>query len=255
MDLFSRELGEGSPLIILHGLFGTSDNWLTLAKRYAETYKVFLIDQRNHGASPHSNEFSYPAMANDLHHFIQQKGLSEVNIIGHSMGGKTAMEYALGHEHTISKLIVVDIAPKFYPVHHDKILQGLSSIDLESISSRKEADSILSKYVPESGIRAFLLKNLTRTEERKFAWKINLPIITKEIETVGAAMNSQLKFAKRALFVDGGKSDYITNGDEVLIGQMFPNSEIVTVSQAGHWVHAEKPDQFFEITMSFLSDK
>jgi len=252
MKLFFRELGEGQALIILHGLFGSSDNWLTIGKILSESYKVYLVDQRNHGQSPHSDVFNYSSMAADLEEFISKQQIKNPIIIGHSMGGKTAMQYAVDNPNSWKKLVVVDIAPKAYPVHHDAILSGLEALILSTLSSRNEADKSLTQYIPEFGVRQFLLKNLSRDSEG-FKWKINLPVISENIEIIGEGISGSLKESKSVLFIRGEKSDYIKDSDFTLIKECFPGAVIETISEAGHWVHAEQPENFIETLSIFLS--
>ena len=251
MDLYYRKMGEGQPLIILHGLFGSSDNWLSIGKHLSEHYEVHLVDQRNHGQSPHSDTFNYPDMAVDLKHFIERHEINSPMIIGHSMGGKVAMEYAVRNPNDWQKLIVVDIAPKAYPVHHDQILEGLNALDLSALKSRGDADAALAEYVPEKMVRQFLLKNLGRSPEG-FEWKINLRAITDNIEIIGAQTSARLEENKPVLFVDGEHSGYIKDADHSLIHNFFPDAKISTIAGAGHWVHAEKPDEFLEVILAFL---
>lgn len=184
MTLNFRKTGTGKPLVILHGLFGSADNWMSVAKGLEENYTLYLLDQRNHGDSPHSDTWNYKAMAADLKEFMEAEGLQKASFLGHSMGGKTVMKFALTYPEMVEKLVVADIAPRPYPVHHQTILEALNAVDTKSLSSRKEAEDKLAEYIPERGIRQFLLKNLTR-KEGAFEWKINLPIITKQIENVG----------------------------------------------------------------------
>jgi esterase len=251
MKLFYRELGAGRPLIILHGLFGMSDNWISIAKVLGESYKVYLLDQRNHGQSPWDDEFNYGVMANDLKEFIETHNIENPIIIGHSMGGKVSMEFAVNNPDSWSKLVIVDITPRVYPVHHDKILGGLNALDLNKIKSRDEADQQLSNWIPVLGIRQFLLKNLTRGANG-FEWKINIPVIAKNIETIGSALSKPLSVVKPVLFVKGKNSDYIMESDEELIKKMFPGAQLETIDNAGHWVHAEQPDKFLETVQNFL---
>lgn len=250
-ELYFRELGEGYPLIILHGLFGSSDNWLTLGRKYAEDFRVITIDQRNHGQSFHDEEFTYEAMAKDLERFMAKNHINKAHIMGHSMGGKTAMVFAAICPELVDKLIVADIGPQSYPVHHGTILKGLFSIDLNSINSRKEADEQLGQYVPEVGIRQFLLKNLTRADNG-FAWKINLPVIASQIEQMGKGLNQNTSYSKPTLFVRGERSDYIKDTDLNLIHSIFTDSRVETIAGAGHWLHAEKPREFYDLTIRFL---
>lgn len=253
MKLAYREIGEGEPLIILHGLFGSSDNWLSIARELEDRFKVYLVDQRNHGDSPHSEEFTYTAMAADIKEFVEEHGLENPLIMGHSMGGKTAMTFAVTYPELLKKLVVVDIAPRYYPVHHDRILEGLQSIDVENLQSRREADKALAEYVAELGVRQFLLKNLGRNSEGGYEWKINLPVISEQIENVGEALEEEKRFEKPVLFINGEKSGYIQRErDEPLIQQIFPQAKIETIAGAGHWVHAEKPTDVVEKVRAFL---
>lgn len=253
MKLFYRTQGKGQPLIIIHGLFGSSDNWLTITKKIAETYGVYLIDMRNHGRSPQSTVFTYSAMVNDLFEFIQDHAIIDPIILGHSMGGKVAMHFALAYPDKIKKLIVVDIAPKYYSVHHATILKGLNAIPLDQIQSRQEAENILAQFVPEVDVRQFLLKNLYRTNELKFEWRINLSVLTKEIEQVGIALEEGRIYDGSTLFIRGEKSNYIQSGDEVLIKKIFPKATIQTISEAGHWVQVDAPEPFFNTVNAFIT--
>ncbi|MDF9800922.1 esterase [Catalinimonas alkaloidigena] len=254
MELNYRSMGEGQPLIILHGIFGTSDNLQTFGKQLAEQYQVFLIDQRNHGASPHSDEFNYEVMAEDLYAFIKKHKLEEVIVLGHSMGGKVAMFFAAQYPELFEKLVVVDIAPRAYPVHHQQILEALSAVKIDEISSRKEAEEQMKPYIADFGVRQFLLKNLKRSDDNKgFAWKLNLPVIKHNIERIGEGLDeSKYKVEKPTLFVRGAKSNYITQEDEKLIKDIFPSSKVVTVENAGHWVHAEQTEKLFQEVSKFL---
>lgn len=252
-SLYYRETGTGEPLLILHGLFGSSDNWMGISKNLAESFQVFTIDLRNHGKSFHHSDFSYGAMSNDIFKFIEEKGLSNISILGHSMGGKVSMKLAVDHAELIKRLIVVDIAPKYYPVHHEKIIHGLKSIPISSISSRSEADQQLSSYILEPGVRQFLLKNLHRSGNG-FDWKMNLDIISDNIEKVGESLNDNEVFSGDTLFIRGDKSNYILDSDSNMINEHFPNNEVVTISNAGHWVHAENPGEFVEVVYEFLSN-
>ncbi len=253
-DLFYREIGEGTPIIILHGLFGASDNWMSIGKLLAENHKVYLLDLRNHGNSIKSTAFDYDTMAKDVITFIEKHQIESPIILGHSMGGKVAMNLAVEYPEKISKLIIADIGPKAYPVHHQVILEGLSAIDPDSIKSRKEADEILSHYVKIAGIRQFLLKNLGRKEDGGFEWKINLPIIKEKIENVGAPLSTISRFDKPTLFIRGGDSNYILEEDFDLIHTIFTDSKVKTIQKAGHWLHAEQPQAFINIVNQFLQD-
>ena len=252
MQLFYRETGQGLPLIILHGLFGSSDNWASIAKRIGEYYKVYTVDQRNHGQSPKDEEFTYSAMAEDLKNFIEENDIKDPVVLGHSMGGKTAMTFALKYPELLRKLVVVDIAPKAYPLHHQTILEGLNSVKLNQVRSRKDADVALSAYIPELGVRQFLLKNLYRNEEGNFDWRINLPVITEKIENVGEEMQADEAFTKPTLFIRGEASNYVLDDDQEHIKALFTRAQVKTIRDAGHWVHAEQPEPFVKMLLEFV---
>lgn len=239
-------------MIILHGLFGSSDNWFTLAKTFAETHHVYLIDQRNHGQSPHSDEFNYKILTDDLYEFVKEHQIINPIIIGHSMGGKTAMNFAVKYPLLVQTLIVVDIVPKTYPIHHDQILEGMDSIPLEKLQTRIEADEILSRFVDYPETRQFLLKNLLRKSGGGgFQWKINLAAIDKHIEEIGEGMKYEGSFAGPTLFIMGERSNYFQAGDESIISKVFPHAKIVTLDTS-HWVQAEKPAEFAAMVLEFL---
>jgi len=251
MELFYKALGSGHPLIILHGLMGSSDNWLTQSKLLAEDYHVYIVDQRNHGRSFHSDELDYKILAEDLKHFIEKHTIGKPIVLGHSMGGKTAMNFAVRYPHLLSKLIVVDIAPKAYPVHHDQIVDGLKAIPIDTLSSREEADRILAGYVTEADVRQFLLKNLSRKPEGGFTWKINLPVIDQNLEKISEGMQYEGSYNGPTLFVRGSRSNYVKDEDRANIKELFPQSTLVTM-ETGHWVQAEKPAEFVAIVKDFL---
>ena len=253
MNLFFRKSGQGKPLIILHGLFGSSDNWFSLAKVFAEHFTVYLLDQRNHGQSTHTDDFNYKLLTEDLATFIQEHNIDKPHIIGHSMGGKTAMNFAVQYPEKLDKLIIVDIAPKQYPVHHDHILEGLHDINLETLTSRTEADQLLSRQVPEPDVRQFLLKNLARTSESKFEWRVNILALDEHIEEIGAGMQYEGQFTGSTLFIKGVRSNYYAQGDEESILKIFPSAQFVTLN-TGHWVQAEDPKAFAETVFDFLNE-
>ena len=253
MKLFFREQGQGQPMIILHGLFGSSDNWLTQAKLFAPHYRVMSIDQRNHGQSPHSDDFDYQCMVGDLDEFIEDQKLNEPIIIGHSMGGKAAMNLAVAHPEKISKLIVVDIAPRAYNLEHYTIVEGLKAIDVGNLTSRNEADTVLSEHVPEPDVRQFLLKNLQRKSTGGFSWKINLPVIAEKLSNIGLDLQFEGQFEKPTLFIRGAKSKYVRDEDWHRIIKIFPSAKLETMD-TGHWVQAEKPQEFADVVMKWLSN-
>lgn len=251
MKLYYREIGEGEPLVILHGLFGASDNWMSIAKELQNDFKLIIVDQRNHGQSEHAEEWNYEVMAEDLNELVTELNLSSFHLMGHSMGGKTAMKFASLYPQSIKKLIIVDIGPKYYAPHHTSILEGLNSLSLDTISSRSKADKYLSSYIPELGVRQFLLKNLSR-ESTSFKWKINLSTITQNIEEVGQELKTSDSIDISTLFVFGTKSDYVLPEDKADIRVLFPKSVFVGVNDAGHWIHAEKPVEFVATVKKFI---
>ncbi len=252
MELNYKMMGQGEPLLVLHGLFGMLDNWQTLGRRFAEHYLVYLLDQRNHGRSPHAASMSYPEMAEDLHEFMTANWIHEAAILGHSMGGKTAMQLALQYPDTVSRLIVVDMAPRAYPGGHEFIFEALRELDLSAVEDRVEADAQLARRIPQRGIRQFLLKNLARTNGEGYRWKMNLPVIYDDYEQVLAPLQSDRPYEGPALFIRGGKSGYVRDADWPDILELFPNARLETVAGAGHWVHAEAPDALFRLVHDFL---
>jgi len=250
MKLHYRELGEGQPFIILHGLFGFSDNWQTHAKKLAEYYRVILVDLRNHGHSDWSEDFSYEIMADDVKELCDDLHLTDIIMLGHSMGGKTAMFFAQKYESLLEKLIVVDMGIKSYPMHHDHILAGLKSLDLEALKSRSEAEKILAKNIDSDGVRQFLLKNIYWKEKGKMAWRMNIPVLEREMPTILGSLPEGESFVP-TLFIRGALSQYVLDEDIPTIENAFPDSEIVTIDNAGHWVHAENPDAFLEAVLGF----
>ncbi len=252
MKLNYKTFGSGEPLIILHGLFGSLDNWQSLAKKYAKYFKVYIIDQRNHGKSQHSETFNYDLLAQDLLAFCKQHQILKTHLIGHSMGGKVVMKFAVQYSQFVNKLIVADIAPVRYKRGHDDIFLGLQSIDLSLLKSREEADKLLQKYIPEFSVRQFLLKGLTRNEERKFVWKYNLDALWKEYENIINDIHLDGLFNGPTLFLKGELSNYILPEYYPKIKKYFPNSTISTIPNVGHWLHAERPKLFLSKTLEFL---
>ncbi|GAA3602132.1 alpha/beta fold hydrolase [Flavivirga amylovorans] len=253
MILHSNIIGEGQPFVILHGFLGMSDNWKTLGRQFSEQgFQVHLVDQRNHGRSFWHNNFNYEVLAEDLKHYCDIHNLTNITLLGHSMGGKTAMLFATQYPEIILKLLVVDISPRFYPIHHHDILEGLTALDFDMIHSRGEADKLLSNYVPDFGTRQFLLKNLYWIEKGKLALRVNLEVLKEEVGEVGEALPSHAKFEKDTLFLRGDRSEYIGEEDERIISNHFTSVDIVTISNSGHWLHAENPKDFFEAAINFM---
>jgi len=254
MLLKSKILGEGDhTLIILHGFLGMSDNWNSYAKKMITYgFKIHLIDQRNHGESFHSYDFSYKILANDLKLYVDHYNINNFSIIGHSMGGKTAMMFSDLFPENINKLIIVDILPIYYKNNYKNILKSLKKLDLKNISSRSEATSALSDSFPDPSFRAFLLRNLFRKNESELAFRIDLDIIYYNLREIEIALPKDLFFDGETLFIKGDKSDYIDDQKMVLTRKQFPNSKLVNISNAGHWVHAENLKDFIEETLFFL---
>lgn len=252
MKLFSKIMGQGHPLIIMHGVFGMGDNWQTLGRKWAEDFEVHLLDMRNHGKSPQSEEFSYDIMSEDLVGYMDDHNIHQAHILGHSMGGKVAMLFSVLNPARVSKLIIADIAPKAYEPHHQEILEALNFLDLPNIKSRGEAEEKFSTKIKDLGTRMFLLKSLYWKEKGLLDWRFNLKVIEREILNVGEGLVSNAIFFGPCLFVRGGKSWYIKDEDEEQILEHFPSANLETIEGAGHWLHAEKPTEFFEKVDEFL---
>lgn len=250
MELFYREMGEGKPLVILHGLFGFSDNWQSQAKKFAEYYRVILVDLRNHGHSPWSDEFSYALMVQDLEALFLKLDLKEVILLGHSMGGKVAMHFTQKNASLLSKLIVVDMGVKSYPMHHQHILAAFNNIDLTQLSARSEAESILKQFIDSEGVRQFLLKNLYWIEKGKLSWRVNFPVLEASMSEILSALPEE-EVLVPTLFIRGKLSNYILDEDIPVLENYFPDSQVISIEQAGHWVHAEAPDAFVDSVLGF----
>lgn len=254
MQLHYNVYGAGqTPLIILHGFMGTADNWHTLAQKFSAYRQVVTIDLRNHGRSLHSNEFSIPLMADDVLQVMQELNILNCFLLGHSMGGKIAMYIALNHPEQLSKLLVADIAPRAYHRGHDDVFDALFAVDLPNLKTRKEAEEAMLPFVPDFGVRQFLLKNLARNEDGSFYWKMNLSILHTKYEEIIVQIDHTRPYTKPALFIRGGNSNYIRDKDIDDIHRLFPAAELITIPQAGHWLHAEQPALFFEAVTAFIS--
>ncbi len=252
MKLNFKILGQGKPIIILHGLFGMLDNWITFGRALSEGYQVYLVDQRNHGSSGHTAEHDYFLMSNDVLELCDQEKLEKIILIGHSMGAKTAMRFALDHPTRVEALILVDMGVKGHSGGHETIFRALQSMDLAAIQSRKEAEDILSERIPEPGVRQFLLKNLTRNADGSYAWKFNLQALYDHYDQVLEAITSDVPFTGNTAFVRGARSGYISNADWDGITAVFPNAELFTIPEAGHWVHADQPQQLYTMVTEWL---
>ena len=253
IELNHKVYGQGDPLIILHGLFGSLDNWATIGRKLGEELMVYLIDQRDHGKSPHTEEFSYDILAADLFHFMETNWLHTSVVVGHSMGGKTAMRFALENPDMVEKLIVLDMAPKGYTNRHQKVFDAMDMVDFSTLEARGDAKEVLMEGLDnDASTTAFLLKNIKRLKEGGFTWKMNTTLLRKEYENIIAPMPTESSYDGPTLFIRGGNSQYITDEDIPLILELFPQAEIVTVEDAGHWLHAEKPAEVMELIKNFV---
>jgi len=254
MELFYREFGEGQPVIILHGLFGQSDNWVTVGRRIAGQFHVFIPDQRNHGQSPHAAVHSFQAMADDLAGFIEEHSIENPILIGHSMGGKVAMTYALENPEKVQKLAVLDISPRRYEerIAHTLVLSQMLDIHLENFSSRTDVEKLLIARIPDGRIRMLIMKNLYSKLHRKLGWRLNLEAINQHMPLLFDVIRSESTFSKPTLFVRGGNSDYVPDEDIPLIKSLFPFAVIKTISGATHWIHADAPEELCTLLSGFL---
>lgn len=254
MLLHSRIEGEGKPLLIIHGYLGMSDNWKTLGGHYvAAGFQVYALDMRNHGKSFHSDEFTYDAMVQDLVDYCKANAIAKADIIGHSMGGKVAMFFAVKHPEMIGKLVVADIGPKYYFPHHQDIMAGLNAVDFSAKPERSDVEKILSGYIEDSGTRQFLMKNLYWKEPGQLAFRFNLDVFNDKIDNIGQALPEASRFDGLTLFLRGDRSNYIKDKDLALIKAHFPNAELKDIPNSGHWLHAENPQDFLKETLDFLT--
>jgi esterase len=252
MQLHFKESGQGRAVVLLHGLFGSADNWQPIAQRLAEKFHVFALDHRNHGQSPHSAEMNYLLMAGDVDRFMAARGLETAAVVGHSMGGKTAMQFALQFPERVEKLVVVDMAPRAYAPAHDKIFAALLALDLPSFQTRQQIEDALAPGIPNLTLRRFLLKNVGRDAAGGFFWKINLRGLADNYLQLGEPVAALAPFLKPTLFIRGGRSKYIGPADEPLIRELFPPAQIQTIAAASHWVHADQPAEFLRLVLDFL---
>lgn len=246
MQLNYQETGEGKPMVILHGLFGSLDNWRTLARVFSDHFRVISVDQRNHGKSPHSDEMNYPAMADDLAELVDHLGLNEIVLVGHSMGGKTAMQFAVQYPALLADLIVVDMSPQAYPPQHKDIIAALERVPINTVSSREQVDEHLAESIPQPAIRQFLMKGLKRLPGNRFAWKFNLDVLSAKYDNILVAIEPEQRVQVPALFLGGERSPYLKQVSVQELRQLFPQAELDFVPRAGHWVHAEAPKAFAE---------
>ena len=263
MEMFFRKLGSGTPLIIIHGLYGSSDNWLTIGKELARDFEVYLVDLRNHGNSPHTDRHTYALMKLDMLEFLDRHDIEKAILIGHSMGGKVAMVFAAEFPERVTSLVVIDIGPKSYHSlkdfssqanDHMNILMGMQSIDFSRVKTREDVDVQLAGFVKSSRIRDFLLKNIKRDRDNTFSWKINVPVLIKELPSVLEGLDPKITDVTGfpVLFVRGGNSDYLLDEDLPEIKKFFSSAEFITIPGAGHWLHAEQPEFLVKALRNFL---
>jgi pimeloyl-ACP methyl ester carboxylesterase len=255
IELNYKVIGEGFPIIILHGLFGMLDNWQTIGKKIADAgYMVYLIDQRDHGKSPFTTEFNYKILAEDLYQFMEENWLYKAHLIGHSMGGKAVMQFAFDHEEMIEKLVVVDVCNKKYKGGHELIFKAIKEIDVHITENRDIIYQHLKSYDLDEGTVQFLLKNLQRKKERGYEWKMNVDLLEQNYEYIlGSVGQSDQICNVDTLFIRGGESNYIKKDDYTNIKLQFPSSYIDTIEEAGHWVHADKPTELLNLVLNFLN--
>ena len=251
--LHSKIIGEGVPLLILHGYFGMSDNWKSLGNKFAEGFQTHLIDQRNHGRSFHSTNFNYDCLADDLFRYVIHHNLKKIVLLGHSMGGKTAMLFAVKYPKFVDKLIVADISPRYYQPHHNEILKALNSVNFTNQNTRKLVDQKIAELIPDTGVRSFLLKNVYWKEKGILGYRFNLKSLTDNNIEVGKELPLNTSFKGKVLFISAGDSGYINNEDLFLIKAHFPNSSVTIMSDVGHWLHAENPNLFYKLVINFIS--
>jgi esterase len=252
MQLYFKKSGRGRAVILLHGLLGSADNWHPVALQLAEKFRVFALDQRNHGQSPHSDEMNFPLLAADVNEFMAARGIESAHVIGHSMGGKTAMQFALQFPARVEKLVVADMAPRQYAPAHEKIFSALLALDLKTFLARQEIEDALAPEIPSLVLRRFLLKNLGCNAAGEFFWKINLRGLAENYLQLREPISASKPFVKPALFVRGGKSNYVNSEDEPSIRELFPQAQIQTIAEAGHWIHADQPEEFLRRLLEFL---
>lgn len=253
MKLFSKKYGDkGQDLIVIHGLFGMSDNWNSLGKQFSKYCRVHLIDLRNHGRSPHSDDFNYEVMCGDVLEYMEDNNIEKPIILGHSLGGKVAMKFAFLYPDKIEKLIVADMAPRRYGTDfHQNLLSTLYRLPLENFEKREEIDKLLASTYEDKGMRLFLLKNLYRNENKEFAWRFNIEVLLEKVNNIQEADFVKGVCDVPTHFIRGGNSNYITTEDKLIINKHFSDFSIATIDGAGHWMHAEKPERFHSEVMGF----
>ncbi len=264
MELFYRKEGSGPPLVIVHGLYGSSDNWVNIGKRLAEKHTVYMVDQRNHGRSPFANLHTFNDLRNDLEEFFEKHNIEKATLLGHSMGGKAAMWFALDFPEKVEKLVIADIAPKDYLLLkedsqfylHQNILLAMQEIDFSKIKSRNDVDDFMAQKIDDVNIRQFLLKNVAKDKvNHQYKWRVNAGVLYDHLDEIVSGVNKNW-FEDRipitsypVIFIRGMKSKYILPEDEILIKEIYPDSRIIDIPDAGHWLHAEQPEKFMKAVM------
>ena len=253
MKLYSKiHVDKGQDLIIIHGLFGMSDNWNSLGKQFSKYCRVHLIDLRNHGRSPHADDFNYDVMCGDVLEYMEDNNIEKPIILGHSLGGKVAMKFAFLYPEKIEKLIVADMAPRRYDTDfHQNLLSTLYRLPLENFEKREEIDKLLASTYEDKGMRLFLLKNLYRNEKKEFAWRFNIEVLLEKVSNIQEADFIKGVCDVPTHFIRGGNSNYITTEDKLIINKHFSDFSIATIEGAGHWLHAENPERFYNEVMGF----
>ena len=264
MKLFFRKEGSGPPLIIVHGLYGSSDNWINIGKRLADKYTVYMLDQRNHGRSPFADSHTYDDLRNDLLEFFEQHKIEKATLLGHSMGGKVAIWFAADFPEKVEKLVIADIAPKNYLLLkddsqfylHQNILLAMQEIDFSIIKSRNDVDDFMAEKIDNRQIRQFLLKNVVLDKDTKqYKWRVNAEVLYDYLEEIVSGVNKNWLDDRTpitsypVIFIRGMKSKYILPEDEILINNIYPDSRIIDITDAGHWLHAEQPQKFMEAVL------
>ncbi|NNF01512.1 MAG: alpha/beta fold hydrolase [Bacteroidia bacterium] len=252
MELNYKVTGSGKPILILHGLFGSLDNWQSIAKRLSRHFSVYSIDLRNHGRSPHDDIMNYRVMVEDILDFMDDSKIHKASLIGHSMGGKVAMKLAADHPDRIDKLVIVDMAPVEYKAHHNDVFNALRSVDLHNVMNRSDAEVVLQEHLNEEAVIQFLMKGLYRDADMNFAWRYNLEALYKNYDNLLAGIEVEIPYNRGVLFIKGEKSPYVGQKEEMKISKFFPSYEIEEIKGAGHWVHAESPDAFYAVLEAYL---
>jgi len=254
MKLFFRHMGKGNPVVILHGLLGLSDNWVTFGRQLASDFEVFIPDLRNHGQSPHDPVFNFTVLVEDLHELIEDQGLKKVNLIGHSLGGKIAMFFTLEYPDLLDKLVVVDIGLRKYSpnLEHQMLIDAMMEVDFSSARSRSDVDRQLEQNVHSLKLRQFLLKNIYWKDKETLGWRVNLPILKESLPRMLEGITTDKKFPNPVLLVRGGLSDFVTDADLPAMVKQFPHTSVKTLANASHWVHADAPGEFYSLVHEFL---